>query len=113
MFSSRELSNYIIRKQFRSRIHSSIAMVCVPCFIVPVLLFIWRLVILPLYRRIWGGGKAGENKKEPEFPFECKGGVCPIKPKDRPASGEGEGDPITATTPKRREGELVEDKKAI
>lgn len=24
-----------------------------------------------------------EEKKEPQFPFECKGGVCPIKPKDK------------------------------
>lgn len=62
-------------------------MVCVPCFIIPVLLFIWRLIVVPLFRKFWGT----PQKKEPEFPFECKGGVCPIKPRDKSgAQGEGE-----------------------
>lgn len=34
-------------------------MVCVPCFIVPVLLFLWRLVVMPIYRRFFA--KPGNN----------------------------------------------------
>lgn len=55
-------------------------MVCVPCFIVPVLLFLWRLVVMPIYRRFFGK----PQEPAPEFPFECNGGVCPIKPKEHP-----------------------------
>ena len=29
-------------------------MVCVPCFVIPALLFIFRVIIQPLYYRIWG-----------------------------------------------------------
>lgn len=29
-------------------------MVCVPCFVIPALLFIFRMVIQPLVYRIWG-----------------------------------------------------------
>lgn len=58
-------------------------MVCVPCFIVPVLLFLWRLVVVPIYKRFFGKPETKGKEAEPAFPFECKGGVCPIKPKDK------------------------------
>lgn len=29
-------------------------MVCVPCFVIPALIFIFRMVIQPLVYRIWG-----------------------------------------------------------
>ena len=84
-------------------------MVCVPCFIVPVLLFLWKLVVVPIYKKFFGKPVAGTDKKEePAFPFECKGGVCPIKPKAKqdimPLISES-GD--TTTEP------IVEDKKGI
>lgn len=39
----------------------SAKMVCVPCFIVPVLLFLWRLVVMPIYRRFFA--KPGNNNQ--------------------------------------------------
>ncbi|XP_037030480.1 UPF0729 protein AAEL015238 [Bradysia coprophila] len=59
-------------------------MVCVPCFIIPVLLFIWHRFIQPIVLRYWNPwavkdehGNVVENKK-PEFPFQCAGGQCPF-----------------------------------
>lgn len=59
-------------------------MVCVPCFIIPVLLFIWHRFIQPIVLRYWNPwavkdehGNIVENKK-PEFPFQCAGGQCPF-----------------------------------
>lgn len=59
-------------------------MVCVPCVLVPVLLFLWKL-IEPFVLRFWNpwkGVKSGENKaitEEQGCPFGC-----PIKPKTKP-----------------------------
>lgn len=59
-------------------------MVCVPCFVIPVLLFVWHRFIQPLMLRYWNpwavkdaNGQVIENKT-PEFPFQCAGGVCPF-----------------------------------
>lgn len=59
-------------------------MVCVPCFIIPVLLIIWHRFIQPIVLRYWNPwavkdehGNIVENKK-PEFPFQCTGGKCPF-----------------------------------
>lgn len=59
-------------------------MVCVPCFIIPVLLIIWRRFIQPIVLRYWNPwavkdehGNVIEDKK-PEFPFQCAGGQCPF-----------------------------------
>ncbi|TMW42712.1 hypothetical protein DOY81_012209 [Sarcophaga bullata] len=57
-------------------------MVCVPCFIIPVLLYIWHKFIQPIVLRYWNpwekkDAQGNVIKAGPEFPFECKGGVCP------------------------------------
>lgn len=59
-------------------------MVCVPCFIIPLLLFIWHKFVQPIFLRYWNpwavkDAQGNVINKEPEFPFECKGGVCPFK----------------------------------
>lgn len=62
-------------------------MVCVPCFIIPVLLFVWHRFIQPIILRYWNPwavkdehGNVVENKT-PEFPFQCAGGQCPFPSK--------------------------------
>ncbi|XP_054726927.1 UPF0729 protein GD16342 [Anastrepha obliqua] len=61
-------------------------MVCVPCFIIPVLLYIWHKffqpIVLPIIQRYWNpwekkDAQGNVIKNVPEFPFECKGGSCP------------------------------------
>lgn len=78
-------------------------MVCVPCFIIPVLLFIWRLIVLPLIRRFWPSKQQQGN--EPKFPFECAGGVCPIKPKTDAPPVEGSAATETVAGAAASEGE--------
>lgn len=80
-------------------------MVCVPCFIIPVLLFIWHRFIQPIVLRYWNPwavkdehGNIVENKK-PEFPFQCAGGQCPF-PMKKSA--------VTTDVPENKQ-ELVED----
>ncbi|EDX01300.1 UPF0729 protein GD16342 [Drosophila yakuba] len=60
-------------------------MVCVPCFIIPLLLYIWHKFVQPILLRYWNpwAKKDAEGNvinKAPDFPFECKGGVCPFVP---------------------------------
>ncbi|XP_075159276.1 UPF0729 protein GD16342 [Haematobia irritans] len=57
-------------------------MVCVPCFIIPVLLYIWHKFVQPILLKYWNpwekkDAQGNVIKSAPEFPFECKGGVCP------------------------------------
>lgn len=55
-------------------------MVCVPCFIIPVLLYVWHRFIQPIVLRYWNPWKKIDkdgNVVETKFPFECAGGVCP------------------------------------
>ncbi|XP_047506492.1 UPF0729 protein AAEL015238 [Pieris napi] len=56
-------------------------MVCVPCFIVPVLLFLWHKFIQPYVLRFWNpwAVKNAEGNTTTEFPFKCEGGVCAFK----------------------------------
>ena len=57
-------------------------MVCVPCFIIPVLLFVWHKFIQPILLRYWNPwAKKDENVKEIPFPFQCAGGKCPFPQK--------------------------------
>uniref|UniRef100_A0ABD2VTT1 Uncharacterized protein n=1 Tax=Trichogramma kaykai TaxID=54128 RepID=A0ABD2VTT1_9HYME len=53
-------------------------MVCVPCFIGPVLLLIFRFLIQPLLLKFWYRDqvKDGGNKNAPEVVKECNNGVC-------------------------------------
>lgn len=58
-------------------------MVCVPCFIIPVLLYIWHRFIQPIMLKYWNPWEKKDEqgniiKAGPEFPFQCKGGVCPF-----------------------------------
>lgn len=58
-------------------------MVCVPCFIIPVLLFLWHRFIQPFVLRFWNPWEKKDKdgnviKAGTEFPFQCKGGVCPF-----------------------------------
>ncbi|EDW86285.1 uncharacterized protein Dwil_GK15941 [Drosophila willistoni] len=60
-------------------------MVCVPCFIIPLLLYIWHKFIQPIILRYWNPWEKKDAqgniiKAGPDFPFECKGGVCPFVP---------------------------------
>jgi Domain of unknown function (DUF4512) len=59
-------------------------MVCVPCFIIPVVLFFWRWLIQPYFvKYIWNpwakkdkDGNVIEGDHHPEFIKNCEGGVC-------------------------------------
>lgn len=57
-------------------------MVCVPCFIIPVVLFFWRWLIQPYFiKYIWNPWQKKDKDgkiiaDEPEFIQKCEGGVC-------------------------------------
>ncbi|XP_037919072.1 UPF0729 protein CG18508 [Hermetia illucens] len=58
-------------------------MVCVPCFIIPILLFIWHKFFQPILLRYWNPWEKKDAdgnviKSGPEFPFQCKGDSCPF-----------------------------------
>lgn len=67
-------------------------MVCVPCFIVPVLLFLWHKFIQPYVLRFWNpwAVKDADGNVKSEFPFKCEGGVCAFqrKPVDNKESSD-------------------------
>lgn len=67
---------------------------------------------MPIFRRFFGNKDNNKENKGPEFPFECKGGVCPIKPKERSSvatAAEGHGDVVTE--PKSKSAVEGDDKK--
>lgn len=57
-------------------------MVCIPCFIIPVLLYIWHRFIQPYVLRYWNpwANKDKDGNVVPDdntkFPFNCSGGKC-------------------------------------
>lgn len=73
-------------------------MVCVPCFIIPVILFFWRWLIQPYFvKYIWNPWEKKDKdgkviQDEPEFIQKCEGGVCTFmkKPKDDNKTTEAE-----------------------
>ncbi|XP_052849316.1 UPF0729 protein GD16342 [Drosophila gunungcola] len=72
-------------------------MVCVPCFIIPLLLYIWHKFVQPILLRYWNpwqkkDAEGNVIKKGPEFPFECKGGVCPFVPGAKKSAADGDAD---------------------
>lgn len=86
-------------------------MVCVPCFIIPVLLFLWHRFIQPYVLRFWNPWAVKDeqgNVVKTEFPFACQGGVCAFKKKtpdvstgETPAKDQND----TATKPERLKAE--------
>ncbi|KAH8241656.1 hypothetical protein KR038_006914 [Drosophila bunnanda] len=76
-------------------------MVCVPCFIIPLLLYIWHKFVQPILLRYWNpwekkDAEGNVIKKGPEFPFECKGGVCPYVPGAKKSAESPDGNPDTS-----------------
>uniref|UniRef100_A0A2M3ZAE9 Secreted peptide n=1 Tax=Anopheles braziliensis TaxID=58242 RepID=A0A2M3ZAE9_9DIPT len=58
-------------------------MVCVPCFIIPVLLYIWHKLVQPILLKYWNpwekkteNGDKVESSNETTYQLECKDGVC-------------------------------------
>lgn len=58
-------------------------MVCIPCFIIPVLLFIWHRFVQPYILRYWNPwakkdaqGNVLTKPEETKFPIDCSGGKC-------------------------------------
>lgn len=58
-------------------------MVCVPCFIIPLLLYLWHKFIQPYVLRFWNpwAVKDADGNVKTEFPFKCEGGVCVFAPR--------------------------------
>lgn len=58
-------------------------MVCVPCFIIPVLLFLWHRFVQPYVLRFWNpwAVKDADGNVKTEVPFNCEGGVCTFRRK--------------------------------
>ncbi|XP_005184657.1 UPF0729 protein GD16342 [Musca domestica] len=86
-------------------------MVCVPCFIIPVLLYIWHKFIQPIVLRYWNpwekkDAQGNVIKAGPEFPFECKGGVCPY-PGAKKKLEDGKTEDNSTTTPAATETKPV------
>lgn len=67
-------------------------MVCVPCFIIPVLLYVWHRFIQPYVLRYWNpwakkdkdGNVIPDDKTK--FPFDCSGGKCTFLAKGKNAT---------------------------
>lgn len=64
-------------------------MVCLPCFIVPVLLFLWHRFIQPYVLRFWNPwakkdaqGNVIGKPEDTKFPIDCSGGTCIFNRKD-------------------------------
>lgn len=65
-------------------------MVCVPCFIIPVLLYVWHRFIQPYVLRFWNPwakkdaeGKVIGRPEDTEFPIDCSGGTCVFSRKNK------------------------------
>lgn len=65
-------------------------MVCIPCFIVPVLLFIWHRFIQPYVLHYWNpwakkdaDGNVINTPENTKFPIDCTGGQCIFKSKSK------------------------------
>lgn len=83
-------------------------MVCIPCFIVPVLLFIWHRFIQPYVLRYWNpwakkdaDGNVINTPENTKFPIDCSGGTCVFnrKGKTKPEENSTEKDLIDFSEP--------------
>lgn len=78
-------------------------MVCLPCFIIPVLLYVWHRFIQPYVLRYWNPwakkDKDGNIIKEDntKFPFDCSGGKCTFMAKGKVKANETESETTTTT----------------
>lgn len=79
-------------------------MVCVPCFIIPVLLFLWHKFIQPYVLRFWNpwAVKDADGNVKTEFPFKCEGGVCAFSGK-KADKNEAEKKDLNVTSTKETE----------
>jgi hypothetical protein len=84
-------SNKLLFPKFNNEICVSV-MVCVPCIVIPFLLFIWYRYIQPIILKFWNPWKVVETKKEPQMPpakLENKSSeensTCPIATEDKKA----------------------------
>lgn len=72
-------------------------MVCIPCFIVPVLLYIWHRFIQPYVLRYWNpwakkdaDGNVINTPENTKFPIDCTGGQCIFRAKGKDANKSDE-----------------------
>ena len=77
-------------------------MVCVPCFIIPLLLFLWHRFVQPILLKYWNPWEKKDKdgnviKAGPEFPFQCAGGQCPFPLKKNDEAKEISNDVKTET----------------
>ncbi|KFB41791.1 AGAP000931-PA-like protein [Anopheles sinensis] len=77
-------------------------MVCVPCFIVPVLLYLWHKFVQPILLKYWNPWEKKDKDGNvlptdtTKFPFDCTGGVCRFAGKKTDDSAvEGKDSPVT------------------
>lgn len=62
-------------------------MVCIPCFIIPVLLYVWHKFIQPYILRFWNPWQKKDAQgndippEKTEFPIDCTGGKCVFRGK--------------------------------
>lgn len=66
-------------------------MVCIPCFIIPVLLYIWHKFIQPYVLKYWNPwakkdehGNVINTPENTKFPIDCTGGKCIFRGKSKP-----------------------------
>lgn len=72
-------------------------MVCIPCFIIPVVLFFWRWLIQPYFiKYIWNPWEKKDKdgnvipQHDPEFIKNCEGGVCTFMKKPTAAVSDNQ-----------------------
>ncbi|CAK1542250.1 unnamed protein product [Leptosia nina] len=77
-------------------------MVCVPCFVIPVLLFLWHKFIQPYVLRFWNpwAVKDADGNVKTEFPFKCEGGVCAYQRKTNKTADSADQEPATGPSDK-------------
>lgn len=79
-------------------------MVCVPCLVVPALLFIWYRFLQPIFLKIWNPFGTVENKKTDAPKDEIANGQTPTENSNAaacPGSGKTNGTcPISAFSAK-------------
>uniref|UniRef100_A0A182NVF4 Uncharacterized protein n=1 Tax=Anopheles dirus TaxID=7168 RepID=A0A182NVF4_9DIPT len=78
-----------------------VKMVCVPCFIVPLLLYLWHKFVQPILLKYWNPWEKKDKdgnviSTEPKL-FDCSGGVCRFAGKKTAPPDAAGTDPATQT----------------